>query len=752
MTASPDPAARIEYLIGEIARHEKLYYVDAAPAISDREFDALYQELRDLEAAHPELRRADSPTTRIAAGLSDRFEQVPHKQKMLSMDNTYTWEEVARFDKSLARELDEKPRDYMVELKIDGASISLWYEQGRLTRALTRGDGSVGEDVTANVKTIRAVPLNLRPVDGSPAPAFFEVRGEVYMSRNSFARLNAARTEAGEPPFANPRNACAGTLKMLDSQEVARRGLSAFFYGPGEMVGRSFNTHVEFLEYLTGCGFPVNPHRTMTPVNGIEAIQAFAEQWREARKKLDYDTDGLVIKINSYADRKRLGATSKNQRWQIAYKYAAEQAKTELLAVDWQVGKTGVVTPVARLKPVHLAGTTISNASLHNIQQIHDKDIRVGDFVWIEKAGEIIPQVMRVEITERRAGLQPIAQPTACPSCGGALELLESNESKSDRMRKIRELQKAGVAVPSEEQLPGKKYSALVCNNPECGEQLKAYLQYFVSRPAMNIDGFGGKTIELLVNAGLVKSPADLYRLTPEPLLKLERMGEKSVEKLLAGIAASKQNPLWRLIAALNIPQVGKSTADWLADSFRGLRPLMAATQEELCAVEGIGDTMAAEIVAYFQDPRKQALIAEFQALGLNVGIPLDEYRAAQAAKLAQQAQALAGLLAGLAKDGTGNLFAGNQPDSASVALNSAANGHPDFAGKTFVITGTLTGISRGDAAEEIKKRGGKVTGSVSKKTDVLVCGEEAGSKLTKAQDLGIAIWDNATFQAKLKT
>ncbi|MGH7143088.1 MAG: NAD-dependent DNA ligase LigA, partial [Planctomycetota bacterium] len=447
-----------------------------------------------------------------------------------------------------------------------------------------------------------------------------------------------------------------------------------------------------------------------------------------------------------------------------AYKYAAEQAKTTLLAIDWQVGKTGVVTPVARLKPVHLAGTTISNASLHNLQQIHDKDIRVGDMVWIEKAGEIIPQVVRVDLSARPADAAVVERPPACPSCGGPLELTESNESKTERARVRKKLAAEGVAEPSEAQLPPRKFAALVCGNADCPEQVKAYLQYFVSRPAMNIDGFGGKTIELLVQAGLVKSPADLYRLTPEPLLQLDRMGEKSVQKLLEGIAASKNNPLWRLIAALNIPQVGKSTADWLAIQFRGLRPLMAASREELMSVEGIGETMAEEIVAFFQDPRKQALVAEFEVLGLNVGISLAAYQAQinqVAAQAAALAQALGAKLGGAAGDGTGSLLGGLAESGAAGAAGAAGAsdsagaagghaGHPEFAGKTFVITGTLSTLDRDQAAEEIKKRGGKVTGSVSKKTDVLVCGENAGSKLEKAQALGVTVWDDATFLARL--
>jgi len=583
----PDPALikRVEDLREQIRRHDYLYYVEAAPEISDRQYDRLFDELSRLEQAHPELITPDSPSQRVGGEPLEGFEPVTHAVPMLSVDNTYNEEELREFDQRVAKGLGRQDYAYLIDPKIDGVAVSIRYENGMLIRAATRGDGRTGDDITQNVRTIRAVPLRLL---GRKAPAVLEVRGEVYWPRPDFDRFNRQRQAAGEETFKNPRNATAGTLKQLDSKMIAGRNLAFLAHGFGQIEPLTLETHSALCKRLASWGVPVSPHRRV--VKDIDQALAFVHEWETARHDLDYETDGLVIKIDRLAQRDRLGATSRSPRWCIAYKYAAEQAETRLLEVIFQVGKLGTITPVAVLEPVELAGTTVQRATLHNFDQIERLDVRKGDTVVVEKAGEIIPQVVRV-VTERRAkGARRVPRPARCPVCAGQVAQDEG-----------------GVY--------------LRCLNPSCPAQLKERLQYFCARNQMDIEGAGSVLIEQLVDTGLVKQYADLYTLHEKwpALVNLERMGEKSAENLLNGIEASKKQPLSRLIAALNIRHVGTRAGEILAEHFGTMDALMAAGLEDLEEVEEVGPVVARSIHEFFRSQGGRQVVKSLRSVGVNM-------------------------------------------------------------------------------------------------------------------------------------
>lgn len=657
-------------LAAEIERHNRLYYIEAAPEITDIEYDALYRELEQIEEQYPSLRTPDSPSQRVGGAPIDGFATVIHRVPMLSIDNTYSPGELREFDARVKRGLGGEAPEYVVELKIDGVAMSLRYEDGVLACAATRGDGERGDDVTANVRTIKAVPLRLR----GHFPPVLEVRGEVYMTNAELERLNVERVAAGEEPYRNPRNTTAGTLKQIDPRQVAKRRLGMFVYDivPGD--GLELASHMETLERLKVLGFPVNPHHERC--TSIDEVIFVCNRWQTQRHGLGYETDGMVVKVDALAQRQRLGTTSKSPRWVIAYKFPAEVAKTKLQGITVQVGKSGAITPVAELAPVKLAGTIVKRASLYNFEDLAKKDLRVGDTVEVQKAGEIIPQVIRAVLEERPAGTKPFLEPgevPVCPSCGSA-----------------------GHKDPD-----GVFWR---CLNAACPAQLQEKLQHFASRRAMDIDGMGPALIEQLVAKGHVKDPADLYALDVEVLKGLERMGEKSAANAVAAIAASKARPLSRLLFALGIRHVGETTGEALAAHFGTLDKLIAASQEDLIAVRDIGETVGRSIYEFLHDEKNLALIERLRAAGLTF----------------------------------------EEPES---ALRPASN---VLAGKTFVVTGTLQRHSRDEIHAKIKENGGKVGGSISKKTDYLVAGEEAGSKLEKANALGVPVLTEDEFEAML--
>ena len=650
-------------LRAEIARHDRLYYVDAAPEIGDVEYDHLMKRLEAIEAEHPELASADSPTQRVGGRPLDEFASVTHAAAMLSIENTYNYEEIREWEARVRKGLAAgEPVRFAVELKVDGVAVSLRYEDGRLVLGATRGDGLRGDDVTANLRTVRGIPQSLR--DG--APAVLEVRGEVYMTNGELVRLNELRAANEEPPFANPRNATAGSLKLLDPKLCAIRRLRFVAHGLGETKGLNVASYSEILKQLRAWGIPTSPHNAL--YDAIDAVIDHAERWLSLRNDLDFQTDGLVVKVDDLGQRERLGVRSKSPRWVIAYKYAAEQAVTKVLHIGVQVGKTGKLTPVADLAPVVLAGTTVRRASLHNADEIARKDVRVGDTVVIQKAGEIIPQVVRVEVDARDGSEVAYAFPTACPSCGGPVER-----------------EPDGVDVR--------------CVNPPsaCPEQLKETIRWFAHRDAMDVEGLGEKLIGQLVDAGLVRGLADLYRLDEATLADLDRMGKKSAENLVAALAASKTRPLDRLLTGLTIRHVGTRGAEVLALKFRSLEALMAAPLGDLEGVPEIGPVVAASVFGFFQDAVNQAQVADLRAVGV---------------------------------------------DPAPVVAVTTPSGRLPLAGKTLVLTGTLPRRSRPEAEALIKSLGGKVTGSVSKSTTLVVAGEKPGSKVEKARALAIPVID----------
>jgi DNA ligase (NAD+) len=655
-------AAELRHLIDH---HNYLYYVDAKPEISDKEFDKLYDELKKLETDNPELVTPESPTQRVGGEPIGSFATVRHREPMLSIENTYNAEEVREFDRRVKRLLGGEPVEYVVELKIDGVAISLIYENGVFTVGATRGDGERGDDVTHNLKTVMGVPLRLR---GDHSPALFEARGEVYMHREDLVRLNREREKEGLEPFANPRNFTAGSLKLLDPRLCAKRRLRLFTYGQGAMEGLDMKTHLEVLDLLRKFGFPVNPH--IESFDSIEKVIEYCNSWSERRHDLPYNTDGMVIKVNDLDQRKRLGATSKAPRWVTAYKFAAEQALTKIRSIEVNVGRTGVLTPFANLEPVQLGGTTVKQASLHNADELVRKDIRSGDTVLVEKAGEIIPYVIRSEPSARKGDEKVFHFPKHCPVCGAPVE-----------------------RAPEE--------VAYRCTGLNCPAQLKRKVQYFAHRGAMDIEGLGDVLVNQLVDTGLVRTIPDLYRLTLDPLMELERVGKKSAENLLKGIEASKDRGLTRLLTGLGIRHVGEHAAEILAQAFGNIDELMAAHEERLAHVSGVGPVLAESVFKFFHSADGKKVIEDMKSLGV---------------KLTEDRKPIP-------KGGT------------------------DLNGKTFVVTGTLEHFSREEVEKLIKQLGGKVTGSVSKKTNYVVVGENAGSKLDKARELGVETINEAQFE-----
>jgi len=653
-------AQRIEELRRLIHEHNRHYYVENTPLISDREFDALMAELAELERAFPEFDQPHSPTHRVGGEPLPEFRTVPHQAAMLSLQNTYAEEEVREFD-ARARKLlgTDAELPYVVELKIDGVAVALRYRQGAFDLGLTRGDGFAGDDVTANLRTIRSLPLVLSGTD--PRPPEVEVRGEVYFPRQAFLTLNAARESAGERPFANPRNAAAGTLKLLDPRLVAARPLSLFVHQWLEAPRWGVRTHGEALERMRAWGLPINPH--VRSVAGIEAVLAVLREWQERRRELDYDTDGMVLKVADLAAQERLGATDKAPRWGIAFKFETSRALTRIVRVDWQVGRTGAVTPVAKLEPVTLLGTTIQSATLHNADEVERLGAMLHDTVTIEKGGEIIPKVTRVHPEARTGDEQPIRVPENCPVCGEKLE----RES-------------AEVAIR--------------CVNEYCPAQRKRRLLHFGSRGALDIEGLGDALVDQLVDRGLVEGPADLYRLTAAQLSGLDRMGQRSAENLLAMLAASKTRPLERLVFAFGIRHVGTHAARILAQAYGSLEALAQAEREELAAIHEIGPVIAESVERYFRRPETARFLARLMEAGFAPQAPPREER------------------------------------------------DRGLAGRVLVLTGTLPHWSREQAKREIEAHGGRVTASVSAKTDYVVAGENPGTKLAQARRLGIPVLD----------
>ncbi len=664
--AEPEIVRELLALREEIERHDRLYYVDAAPVLSDRDYDRLMDRLEAIEAAHPELITPESPSQRVGGRPLDEFSTVNHAVPMLSIENTYNHDEIREWDARVRKGLNPgEIVHYAVELKVDGVAVSLRYEDGKLALGATRGDGSQGDDITANLRTVRGIPMALL---GEDPPAILEIRGEVYMPNTELIRLNEIRVANEEVPFANPRNSTAGSLKLLDSKLCAQRRLRFVAHGLGETKGVAAGSYSEILTILKQMGVPISPHNALFET--IEDVIAHAERWQTLRNDLDFQTDGLVIKVDDLRQRERLGTRSKSPRWVIAYKYAAEQAVTKVLGIGVQVGKTGKLTPVADLLPVVLAGTTVKRASLHNADEIARKDVRVGDTVVIQKAGEIIPQVVRVEIESRSGDEIPYVFPTTCPSCGASVE----REPDGVDFR---------------------------CTNRSmnCPEQLKESIRWFAHRDAMDVEGLGSKLIDQLVDKKFVKSLADLYRLDEFTLADLERMGKKSAENIVKALEASKTRPLDRFLTGLTIRHVGTRGAEVLAERFGTLDAVKVASLTELEAVPEIGSVVAASVFDFFQNEANQRLLEDLIAVGVS---------------------------------------------PSAVVPATMGSTHLPLAGKTIVLTGTLPTRSRSEAEALIKKLGGKVTGSVSKSTSMVLAGEEAGSKLEKARSLKIPIIDEA--------
>ncbi len=687
MTAVPPKQQaidRITELKEIISYHNRRYYVLDNPEISDEEFDALMRELTTLESAYPDLLTEDSPSQRVGGEAITGFVKVRQEIPMLSLANAFSPEEIQDFDRRV-REGVSSSVSYVCELKIDGLAVSLRYEQGRLVRGATRGDGEIGEDITANIRTIRNIPLVL------PEPLTLEVRGEAYMPKHAFARLNARREELGDPPFANPRNAAAGSLRQLDPKVAAQRGLAVFVYALGDATVPTPDKHSEVLQWLAALGFPVNPETRVYP--NIEQVIAHIHWWAERRHHLPYATDGLVMKVDDLGLQRQLGFTAKSPRWAIAYKYAAEQAETVVTDIELTVGRTGTVTPTAVFNSVQLAGTTVSRASLHNEDYIREKDIRVGDTIVVQKAGEIIPEVVRALPDQRSGNEVPFHMPSHCPQCGEPLH-----------------------RQPEE--------AAWRCVNPACPAQIQERLVHFVSRNAMNIEGLGERWIHQLLDAGLIRDVADLYHLSREQLFELDRMGEKLATNLLTAINHSKENSLERLLFGLGIPLVGEKAAKTLAVHFRNLDEIMMADLADLIAIRDIGPKMAQSIHDYFRSPGPQQLIQRLRDVGVNTSYLSHESATKRAIFVVENHD---GALHAQTEDVGGETQ--NKSSRTPVA-------HQPFLGKTFVLTGSLAAMDRREAAEIIELLGGKVTDNVSKHTDVLVAGEKAGSKLNKAKNL----------------
>ena len=647
---------RIAQLVDLINDHNYRYAVLNAPVISDKAYDGLMRELIDLEARHPELIQPDSPTQRVTSDLTQQFPTVPHDVPMLSLDNTYSEDELRNFEARVRRELPDEALQYVAELKIDGVALSLIYENGLLLRGVTRGNGVQGEDITPNAKTIRAIPLRL-----TERVRFCEIRGEVYLDHTTFDAINVQREKTGANPFANPRNAAAGSLKLQDARLVAERRLSFFAYA-FRVPDAQPSTHAENLTRMKTLGLPVNPHHKLC--DKVDEVIAFARKWQEERPDLPYDIDGIVIKVNDLVQQNKLGATAKNPRWAISYKYSAEQAETVLQNIALQVGRTGVITPVANLQPVQLAGTTVKRATLHNAEEIQRKDIREGDAVILEKGGDVIPKVVRVVKAKRPSDAVPYVFPQTCPVC-------ESDLVKDE----------AEVAIR--------------CVNPHCGALIKGNIRHFASRTAMDIEGLGKALVEQLVDKGLVRDVGDLYSLTLEELAGLDRMAEKSAQNVLHALEVSKRQPFHRVLFALGIRHIGATVARTLADQFHSIDRLRQTPREDIEAVHEIGATIAESIHTYLNDQGNWAVVEKLREAG--------------------------------------------------VALESEApaeDAPKPLDGKTVVVTGTLSRWGRQQVQDLIRTLGGTPTSSVSKKTDLVIAGERAGSKRAKAEELGIEILD----------
>jgi len=656
-------AERAEELRRQLREANHRYYVLDAPTLSDAEYDRLFRELTQLEEAHPELRTADSPTQRVGAQPSEKFAKVQHRRPMMSLANVMSDEELAEFDARVHRLLGDDPVAYVFEPKLDGLAVTLTYENGRFAQGATRGDGQLGEDVTANLRTIKSVPLQLQ----AGAPSVLEARGEVFIPKADFARLNAEREAAGEPTFVNPRNSAAGSLRQLDPRETAKRPLSMFFYDVGETGELRFSSHWEKLAKMKDLGLRTNPENKL--VRSLDEIRAHYADLLRRRHDVPYEIDGTVVKVDSEDQRRRLGSVSRTPRWAVAYKFPAEEEATTVEDIQVSVGRTGALTPVAFLTPVHVGGVTVARATLHNEEEVRRKDVRKGDRIFLRRAGDVIPEIVRVIAEARpKEGLPEFRMPTHCPACGA-------------------EVHREGAITR--------------CTNLSCPAQLHGRLRHFASRGAMDIEGLGDQTCSQLVERGMVHTPADLYTLTGEEWLSLERMGEKSVDNLLAALEASKSTSLKRFVYALGIRLVGEATARALALQFGTVEKLFAASLDDLQAVRDVGPEVAQQIFDFTQTAENRDAVDRLLAAGVK---PAPELVQAQG----------------------------------------------PFAGKTIVLTGSLSTLSREDAKAEIERRGGRVSGSVSRKTDLVVAGEEAGSKLNKAKELGVRIVDESAFRALL--
>jgi DNA ligase (NAD+) len=662
---SAEARQRIADLRAQVARHDELYYRQAKPEITDFEYDRLKRELADLETQFPQFKAADSPTTRVGDDRLEGFATYRHRQPLQSLDNTYSEADLRAFHQRLVKLFGREDLAYVVEPKIDGIAVSLTYEKGAFVRAITRGSGFEGDDITANAKTIRTLPSRLKAARGARLPDVIEIRGEIYMTLAEFERINREREEAGEVLYANPRNLTAGTIKQLDPREVARRKLEIVLYGVGFCEPAVMETQSGVHGLVRAWGLPAVEKFWTT--HGIDETWKAVQELDKLRHSFAYGTDGAVVKLDSLAQQREAGSTSKAPRWAIAYKFAAERAETRLNAITVQVGRTGVLTPVAELEPVVLAGTTVSRATLHNRDEIARKDIRVGDYVFVEKAGEIIPAVVGVNTERRPKDSAPFLFPGKCPVCGTRIVQYEGEV-------------------------------ALRCPNPDCPAQVRRRVQHFASKAGVDIEGLGEAMVDTLVEKGWVKSITDIYRLKRDDLLTLGKSVEKSTDNLLAAIEASKRVELWRFINGLGITHVGVAAAKDLALKFGSLEALAEAKRDDLLTIEGIGETMADAIITYFNEPKNRTLVSRLLTLGVTPIAP------------------------------------------ARPAGGSA------LAGRTFVLTGTLPTLTREEAAAKIEAAGGKVSGSVSRKTSYVLAGEETGSKLEKAKSLGVSVIDEAEF------
>ena len=662
---------QVEALREQICYHERKYFIDDQPEISDQEYDQLMKELERLEAAHPEFMVPDSPTQRVG-GETTLGTSVPHRGQMLSLDNTYSPEELYDFDQRVQKALPDQPVAYVTELKIDGLGVALLYEAGRLVRGATRGDGEYGEDVTANLRTIRTIPLRLTPTQ--PMPTVLEVRGEVFIPRDRLDEVNRQRITEDQAPFANARNAAAGSVRLLDSTITASRPLDIFIYTLGYAEGIEITKHTEALDLINNLGFKMNPHTKAH--SSIEAVIAYCHQWTADRETIPYDTDGIVVKVDSLQQQETLGTTAKSPRWAIACKFPAHQVTTQIEAIEVQVGRTGVLTPVAILSPVQLAGATITHATLHNEQELIRKDVRVGDTVFLERSGDVIPKITAV-LTDRRQGTEKIFRlPDHCPVCETPVQRSEDE-------------------------------AAVRCVNMTCSAQLKRRIEHFASRNALNIDGLGPAIVEQLVGVGLICDVADLYALKQEDLVSLERMGEKSAGNLINAIEGSRSIPVAKVLFGLGIHHVGANVAELLIDHFSSIDNLADASLEDIESIHGIGPQIAESILHFFSQPRVQEFLKRLKDAGLQWTAELSE--------LTETSDSI-------------------------------------FVDKTFVLTGSLSTMTRSDASDKIKERGGKVSSSVSQKTDYLIAGESPGSKYNRAIQLDVPILTEQEFTQKLSS